>query len=482
MYIGLKNNKDNNLKMKRHLKLYVKPVLFLVLILLGVVGVQGQNSSGLTLVPPSPVSEKIIISIRAAVRNDSDKDQLVETTVYLDVESDSNVLFREKILVKANSVLGVNFRWPTTGYVGEHRIIFTKRTGRDKESVVQPIQIVSSDNRSVDTIDGAWFGFYHWSEQEGALWNDEIKKMSDMQWREQVRAMNDIGMNIIVGQEMFRNQKYVDEHAIEIEGYQGKAFYNSDLFPDRMPIESKDPLEAVLSEADELGMYVFIPVGMYAWFDFTMGSLEWHKKVATELWQKYGHHPSFYGWYIPEEIHGGLSPNTKDKDKMKIHHKEIVEFFKEFRSHVHTFAPDKPIMLASNCHHIEYGLEVYPELLTYLDILCPFGFHRMPNGDITGEKAAEILQKLCDDAGAHLWMDMEAFLFGKDKELYPRPIDGLLSDFNRFQNFEKILCYQFPGLFNAPWASRKPGGEATVKLYQDYKRYYNNMVKLKSKE
>ena len=96
----------------------------------------------------------------------------------------------------------------------------------------------------------------------------------------------------------------------------------------------------------------------------------------------------------------------------------------------------------------------------------------MPADDMSGEEAAALLQNLCDTAGTHLWMDMEAFLFGNQDELYPRPINGLIDDLNRFQNFEKILCYQFPGLFNAPWSSRKPGGEATVKLYRDYQRYY----------
>ena len=431
-----------------------------------------HNSCSLTLIPPSPVSEKITMSIRGAVWNNNKSEQTIETAIYLDHESKSGLLFREAVVVPSQSSKGIYFRWSAKGYVGDHQIIFIKKVKEKIERVSQPITILSCQKRSIGTIAGAWFGFYHWSEREGRLWNDEIKKMTEDQWRELVKAMNEIGMNIIVGQEMFRNQMYVDEHSIELDGFKGKAFYPSKLFADRMPVESRDPMEAVLSEADDRGMFVFVPVGIYAWFDFTKCSLEWHKKVATELWHRYGHHPSFYGWYVSEEIHGSLSPNEKDEAIMRIHHNEIVEFFKEFRAHIRTLAPDKPVLLASNCHHIKLGLDVYPRLLAHLDILCPFGFHRMPADDMTGEEAAALLQKLCDTAGTHLWMDMEAFLFGKQGELYPRPINGLISDLNSFQNFEKILCYQFPGLFNAPWVSRKPGGEATVKLYQDYQRYY----------
>ena len=40
--------------------------------------------------------------------------------------------------------------------------------------------------------------------------------------------------------------------------------------------------------------------------------------------------------------------------------------------------PDKPIMLAPNCHNIVEGMKYWPQLLENLDIVCPFGFHRMP--------------------------------------------------------------------------------------------------------
>ncbi len=340
--------------------------------------------------------------------------------------------------------------------------------------MVQPLTIYQSDQRSTAMINGAWSGFYMWG-NEGMLWMEELVKMTDTQWREMLRAMNEIGMNIIVIQEVFRNQEYVDAHDMEKEGYKGKAFYPSELFPGRMNITSKDPLEAVLSAADDYGMHVFVPVGIYAWFDYSEGSLLWHKKVASELWERYGHHPSFYGWYISEEIHGWLSPEKDDKAIQMRHHEEIVHFFKEFRTHVRVLAPDKPVMLASNSHYVDKALDIYPKLLEHLDILCPFGFHRPPDDDMVGEEAAAILQKLCDDAGTHFWMDLETFLFGEHGELYPRPVDGLISDLTRFPNFEKILCFQFSGLMNAPWMSRKPGGEATVKLYRDYKQYYDNI-------
>ena len=71
--------------------------------------------------------------------------------------------------------------------------------------------------------------------------------------------------------------------------------------------------------------------------------------------------------------------------------------------------------------------------------------------------------------------DFENGVPGTLDALVPRPIKGLLSDLHRFPNFEKILCYQYPGLMNSPGMSIKPGGENTVQLFLDYKKYLKDM-------
>ena len=93
--------------------------------------------------------------------------------------------------------------------------------------------------------------------------------MTDNQWRELVRSMNKLDMNMMVIQEVFRNEQYVGKHSTNVDNYQGKAFYPSKLYPGRMDIAAKDPIEAILSEADKQGMNVLMGVGMFAWFDFT---------------------------------------------------------------------------------------------------------------------------------------------------------------------------------------------------------------------
>ncbi len=418
----------------------------------------------LTLIPPSPVTDQISMDIRGAVWNRETVAKSFDVTVFLDQEDGANVLHTASLRIEGNACKGIKFRWSTEGHAGQHTLILVAQSDANTYRITQPIEILASDVRSTRRIDGAWFEFCHWSKSEGKPWNEEIKKMTDSQWREMVTAMHRIGMDLVIVQEVFRNQAYVGKHNMPVTGYKGLAYYPSKLYPQRKDIAATDPLGAVLDEADKHGMHVMVGVGLYAWFDFTPGSLAWHKRVADELWAQYGHHRSFYGWYISEEIAGNLGADTARRD-------EIVEFFKAFKEHVHELAPDKPVMLATNSHHVAQSEGYYPKLLAHLDILCPFGFHRMPRKDYTGEEVARVLQQYCDQAGAHLWMDMEVFLFGKRKALLPRPIDGVIDDLMRFPNFEKICCYAFTGLMNAPEQSRHPGGEPTVQLYNDYRKF-----------
>ena len=436
-----------------------------------------KNRVGLTLIPPSPITNKVEIDIRAGIVNNDDINKEIEIALFLNNEEQNSLLHYSKINLDAGKSHLVQHVLPTEDKVGMNKIILKVQIGEETYTETKELKIIESDIRSTLQIDGAWAGIYHWSETEGKHWNKDIKKMTDNQWRELVRSMNSLEMNMIVIQEVFRNEEYVGKHSLTVDNYDGKAFYPSELYPGRMPIAAEDPIEAILSEADRLDMTVMVGVGMFAWFDFTPESLEWHKRVAKELWEKYGHHPSFYAFYVSEESGGSLDNWESTKEAQIIRKHQIVEFFRAFKEYCNTLAPEKPIMLATNSMGILQGIDAYPALLQNLDILCPFGFARMPEGDLSGVEAANILQELCDEAGSHLWFDLETFLFNPDQSLYPRPMDEIIHDLTTFDNFEKILCYQYPGVFSDPNASIRVGEERTIKLFNDYSEYLNKLKK-----
>lgn len=436
-----------------------------------------QQVARLQLVPPSPVTDEIILDIRGAVENKSGVTREYSISLCRDEESRASRLLTKKTRVPVHGSVGIQYRCPMKGWAGRQRIrLVVSGRGGDLQAE-REVEVVRSKYRSTETIGGAWVDILHWSNAEGRFYNAALQRLTCNDWHQQIRGMQGIGMDTAVVQAVFLNNKYYGKNSIATTGYHGLAFYPSTLFPGRVHIACHDPLEAILAEADRLRMGVFLGVGMYAWFDYSARSLEWHKKVAAELWHRYGHHRSLYGWYVSEEVDGGLGgfvpANQGEKGKER-YRREIIDFFAGFQAYCRNLAPEKPVMLACNTFGMAKARDVWPRVLKHVDIICPFGFGRMPKGDMTSQQAAELWRTMCDETDTHLWMDMETFVF-QGKALVPRPIKGIVDSLRRFKNFEKILCYEYSGIFNSPQSSVKPGGPKTVTLYRDYLRYLRSV-------
>lgn len=432
-----------------------------------------QQVARLELIPPSLVTDRIVLDVRGAVENNSDVSRDYGISLYLDQELPATRVYRKNLRIPPHTSLGVYYRRSTARWAGRHRVILIANGSGGRIRSEREVEVLDSKCRSTRTIGGAWVDLLHWSNAEARYYNAALRELTADDWRQQIRGMHGLGMNTVVVQEVFRNQAYYGRNKIATKGYHGLAFYPSTLFPGRAPIACQDPLGAILSEADRFHMSVFLGVGMYAWFDYSAPSLDWHKKVARELWCRYGRHPSFYGWYVSEEVDGSLIPSQGEKAKDR-YRQEIVTFFKEFRSFCRQLAPEKPVMLAPNTFGLRKSKDVWPHVLANLDIVCPFGFGRMPNGDLTGQEAENIWRTMCSNTGTHLWMDMEAFVF-QGAALVPRPIARITQTLQRYTNFEEIICYEYSGIFNSQNSRIKPGGSATVALYHDYQEYLHSL-------
>ena len=459
----------------------MKYIYFILLWLCcGIFPLLGQSVS-LTLIPPTTITSQVDLDIRAGIVNNEVSEQKVDITIYLNAKNDSSLLYHSHVVLAPGQSYLAKKTIPTQDKVGHNKIFLVVATDKGKLEKSKDIEVLDSPIRSTQTIDGSWISLYLYSETEGKYWNPDLKRMTDDNWRELVHSMSKLDMNIIVIQESIRNEEYVGKHRIEQEGYKGKAFYPSNLYPGRMPIAAKDPIESILTQADQDDMYVFLGVGMYAWFDYTNASLEWHKKVAKELWERYHHHPSFYGFYVSEEGVGSLDSWETDSAKKQLRQSEVLHFYKEFKQYCSTFAPDKPIMFAPNAWGISEASDKYPVLLQSVDIICPFAFARMPKNDLTGAEAVKLFQKWCDDAGSHLWLDLEVFDFDKDNSLCPKSIEDIKRDLLAYSNFEKILCFQLPGIFNDPTMSFRIGQESTLKRFEEYLQYLKQIKKQRNK-
>lgn len=358
----------------------------------------------------------------------------------------------------------------TTGLIGEFDWIleFRDASGNVIDTQIQNYEIVKSDVHSTRLLDGCWISVRHWSPVESRYFKDGLEQMTDNDWKEHIYQMHKAGITTVLIQNMFDTDfphYHVNEHPMTADTYEGEAYYNSAVYPRRREnMKEKDPLEAILTAADECGMAVWPGVGIYAMFDFSPDSLLWHKRVAKEYIERYGHHKSFYGFYISEEIFGYLyydCPYAPDEL-----YKDIQNFFREFRVFAHELAPTKPVALApSNIDMHKYPTE-WGGILENLDIIIPFGFARSPNN------VAEIIE-MCKNYDTHFWCDLEIFKFPFDNgALVPKDIDALIKEIRDYDELEQIYGYQFTGLMNEPGKNKyNLGKKDTEDLFAGYYKY-----------
>jgi len=330
-------------------------------------------------------------------------------------------------------------------------------------------RIIESPCHSTRLIDGCWISIYHWSEEEGRWFNNALKELTEADWKDQIYAMHRVGINGIVITHSFINNEYAGKHSMTADTYKGKALYPSALYPDRMPIAAADPLEAILTAADDCGMAVFLGVGTFAWFDFSPESLKWHMAVTEELYGMYGRHPSLYGWYVCEEIFGALYydwPYVEDEK-----YKDIVHFFQSYKQFIHRLTPTKPVALAPNNIRFHEFAEQWKEILAHVDILLPFAFARDPDNLNIAE-----IQEICKPSGTHFWVDMEMFDWPLDNGLVPKSMDDMIKEIRTYDALEQLYGFQFTGLMNDPDSPHDLGGEAAKRLYRDYGAYYRKII------
>jgi len=177
----------------------------------------------LTLIPPSPVTDRITLDVRGMVRNLSNDPHTYEVAVYLDREEPGAMLHHERLVAAPGEAKGLKLRWPTKGHAGKHRLLFVARGGGQTLRDERPLEILDIGQRSTRRLGGAWVDIYHHDPRTGAAFTAELGKLTDNQWRELVRAMHDVDQNILVITMMFQNFTHQGRHKMDTEGYQGKA-------------------------------------------------------------------------------------------------------------------------------------------------------------------------------------------------------------------------------------------------------------------
>ena len=307
-------------------------------------------------------------------------------------------------------------------------------------------------------IDGTFFEFLHHNTAEGKYWNSSLDKFQTEQWRAKVREIADLGMEYIV---------------VMATALYDKCYFKSEVYP-FASIPCDDPIEALLSEADECNIKVFLGNGFYG---------DWRKanhnikskevidrsfRAMDELTALYAHHKSFYGWYYPDETCIILNFS-----------KDFVNYVNLCSKRAREITPDKKTLIAPFGTNLALTSKSYVNTLMKLDVdfiayQDEVGVRKTPVART--EKIYERLRKAHDKAGrAELWADIELFDF--EGMVYKSAL--VSADFERVRRqlenvtpyCDKILSYQYLGIMNPEDSVAFAGHDNSVKLYNEYKKY-----------
>jgi len=317
-----------------------------------------------------------------------------------------------------------------------------------------------SKNPRIKPIIGSWFEFAHGSAAEGKYWNDALPNFTEQQWKAKVKEISGTGMEYLV--------------LMAVANY-GKTFYPSKLQP-RYDYACSDPLEAVLSAADECGIKFFVSNDFWGDWSETNKLMsdksiaELREKAMHEIAEKYSHHKSFYGWYYPNE--SGIWNCFNDMTIKYVNECSRIAHEVTPRS-VNLIAPYGTKSVRADDKYVKQLEELDIDIIAYQDEI---GVKKTRLG-CAGEYY-EALYKAHAKAGrSRIWADMEIFEFEGDvykSALVPACFNRILKQMEDISPFvENILIYQYIGLMNNPGTSAFAGHPSSTKLYTDYMNWLN---------
>lgn len=308
-------------------------------------------------------------------------------------------------------------------------------------------------------ITGTWFEFHHHNLPEGVYWNSECRQFTDAQWETKVEEIASLGMRYIV----LMASAMVYPTSCE-------AYFRTDIYP-RAKMVAKDPMEALFRSADRHNLKVFVGAGFYGFWQDTLrnivdpGVTKRAFRAMDQLYERYGHHPSFYGWYLPDEL--GICPYYSD---------DFIRYTNLYTVHGKSFDPKLQVLIAPYGTNMLKADDTYIQQLEQLD--CDIiayqdevGVQKSPPQDTSAYY--EALRKAHDKAGrAALWADMEVFTFEKEvytSALLPAPMKRIEQQLESISPYvDEVLMYQYLGLFNRPGTTAFCGHPASTQLYTDY--------------
>jgi hypothetical protein len=310
---------------------------------------------------------------------------------------------------------------------------------------------------TIKPIRGSWFEFQHHATVEGPDWNPALARFNAAQWDAKIKEIADAGLEYLV---LMATAVYY------------RSFYDTQIYP-KWHLGCDDPLEAVLAAADKYKIKFFIGAGFYGDWEsdkVIVDPVAAQKRLQSlgELAQRYGSHPSFYGWYWPDEAE--INPYYTP---------EFLHYVNTLSHEARQLKPRAPIMIAP------YGTRIVKPDDKYVQQLDALDVDIVAYQDEVGVQKSKVTETARFYEGlrrahnrsqrAKLWADVEMFAFETEvykSALMPAPFERLLAQMEAVSPFvDEILVYQYLGLMNQPGTTAFAGSPQSVKLYTDYQNW-----------
>ena len=189
--------------------------------------------------------------------------------------------------------------------------------------------------------------------------------------------------------------------------------------------------------------------------------------AMKRMYELFGKHPSFYGWYYPDEtcIDGHYDENfIKYCNAYSAHSHEIDPGLKTL------IAPYGTCILKADDHFVDQLKRLDVDIVAYQDEI---GVRKATTEQTGGFFKA--LREAHDKAGrSALWADMELFEFEGDvyhSALIPAAIERLEKQIEAISPYvDEILTYEYIGIMNEPGTIAYAGHPDSVDYYRQYER------------
>jgi len=152
------------------------------------------------------------------------------------------------------------------------------------------------------------------------------------QWENEFRYMQDASVEMMVIQWTADSKEKTTIFPATLPGYTQSTQH--------------DVVERVLATADQSGAKVYLGLQVNDdWWSVYLSDPAWLQNeaalanaLADELWQRYQHHPSLAGWYLPFEV--------DNIDTTSAQWNNLVAFYRTVGKHLHRLTPGKPIVIS----------------------------------------------------------------------------------------------------------------------------------------